>query len=336
MTPNDSDLPESLRDTLVRRPRRLRENTQLRRLVREARLTKDDLILPLFVVPGKSVRDEVGSMPGVFRESVDALAESCRKAEDLGIPGVMLFGIPETKDATGSASWQEDGIVQRAFEAVAKAAPRLLRIADLCFCEYTDHGHCGVLRPDGTLDNDATLGNLARQAVALVGAGAQVIAPSGMLDGMVAAIRGGLDGAGSSGVPILSYAAKYASAFYGPFRDAADSAPAFGDRRGYQMDPGNSDEALREVALDLEQGADVVMVKPAMPYLDVVRRVKDRFGVPTCAYQVSGEYAMIKAAARAGVLDEDRIVDESLLCIKRAGADFILTYFAREVAARLG
>jgi porphobilinogen synthase len=335
MTPEGPDLPKSVRDALVRRPRRLRENPALRRLVREARVTRDDLVLPLFVVPGTKVRDEVRSMPGVFRESVDQLAESCKKAEALGLPGVMLFGIPETKDPTGSASWRKDGIVQRALEAVARAAPGLLRIADLCFCEYTDHGHCGVLRSDGSLDNDATLGNLARQATSLAAAGAQVIAPSGMLDGMVAAIRSGLDGAGAAEVPILSYAAKYASAFYGPFRDAAGSAPAFGDRRGYQMDPANSDEAIREVALDLEQGADVVMVKPAMPYLDVLRRVKERFGVPTCAYQVSGEYAMIKAAAKAGVLDEDRIVDESLLCIKRAGADFILTYFAREVAARL-
>jgi porphobilinogen synthase len=329
------DLPKPVRRALVRRPRRLRASAPIRALVRETRVTKDDLVLPLFVVPGSNVRQEVRSMPGVFRESVDQLAESCRKAEALGLPGVMLFGIPEAKDAEGSSSWQADGIVQRALQAVAKAAPGLLRIADLCFCEYTDHGHCGVLRADGTLDNDATLGTLALQAQSLASAGAQVIAPSGMLDGMVAAIRTRLDLAGMSEVPILSYAAKYASAFYGPFRDAADSAPAFGDRRGYQMDPGNSDEALREVALDLEQGADVVMVKPAMPYLDVLRRVKERFDVPTCAYQVSGEYAMIKAAARAGVLDEDRIVDESLLCIKRAGADFILTYFAREAAARL-
>jgi porphobilinogen synthase len=248
---------------------------------------------------------------------------------------VILFGIPESKDASGSSSWGPDGVVQRALGAIAAAAPGVLRIADLCFCEYTDHGHCGVLGPDGSLDNDATLANLSRQAVSLGEAGAQVIAPSGMLDGMVAAIRSGLDGAAMSAIPILSYAAKYASAYYGPFRDAADSAPAFGDRRGYQMDPANGDEALREVALDLEQGADVVMVKPAMPYLDVLRRVKDRFQVPVAAYQVSGEYAMIKAAARAGVIDEDRIVDESLLCIKRAGADFILTYFAREVVKRI-
>jgi porphobilinogen synthase len=307
----------------------------MRRLVGETRLSTDDLVLPLFAAPGRGTREEVRSMPGVFRESPDRIAESVKEAGDLGIPAVILFGIPESKDAIGSSSWRDDGIVQRALGAAADAAPEVLRIADLCFCEYTDHGHCGVLRPDGSLDNDATLRNLARQAVSLAGAGAQVIAPSGMIDGMVAAIRAGLDAGGFADVPILSYAAKFASAYYGPFRDAADSAPAFGDRRSYQMDPANADEALREVALDVEQGADVVMVKPAMPYLDVLRRVKDRFQVPVAAYQVSGEYAMIKAAARAGVVDEDRIVDESLLCIKRAGADFILTYFARDVARRL-
>jgi porphobilinogen synthase len=335
MNPEDHDLPKSVRKALLKRPRRLREQPQLRRMVREARLSKEDLVLPLFVVPGRKVREEVASMPGVFRESVDELAESCRKAEALGIPAVILFGVPESKDATGSSSWKKGGIVQRALEAITVAAPGLLRIADLCFCEYTDHGHCGVLRGDGSLDNDATLVNLSRQAVSLGEAGAQVIAPSGMLDGMVAAIRAALDGSGMTGTPILSYAAKYASAFYGPFRDAAGSAPSFGDRRGYQMDPANGDEALREIALDLEQGADFVMVKPAMPYLDVIRRARERFDVPIAAYQVSGEYAMIKAAAKAGVLDEDRIVDETLLCIKRAGADIILTYFAREVAARL-
>jgi porphobilinogen synthase len=303
--------------------------------VRETRLSREDLVLPLFVVPGSGVREEVKSMPGVFRESVDQIAESCRKAADLGIAAVILFGIPESKDAVGASSWQRDGIVQRALQAVAKSAPGILRLVDLCFCEYTEHGHCGVLRADGSLDNDATLVNLGKQAVSLGSAGAQVIAPSGMLDGMVAAIRAALDGSRMEDLPILSYAAKFASAFYGPFRDAADSAPSFGDRRGYQMDPANGDEALREVALDLEQGADVVMVKPAMPCLDVLRRVKDAFHVPVAAYQVSGEYAMIKAAARAGSLDEDRIVDESLVCIKRAGADFILTYFAREAAARL-
>ncbi len=325
----------SLREHLVKRPRRLRGHPALRRMVSETTLTRDDLVLPLFCVPGKGVRTEVSSMPGVFRESVDSIAETCRAAQDLGIPAVILFGIPETKDAAGTASWDPNGIVQRALDAVEKAAPNVLRIVDLCFCEYTDHGHCGVLRADGSLDNDMTLPNLARQATSLAGAGAQVIAPSGMLDGMIAAIRSALDASKFSDTPILSYAAKYASGFYGPFRDAADSAPAFGDRRGYQQDPANSDESLREVALDLEQGADMVMVKPALPYLDIIRRVKDTFGAPTAAYQVSGEYAMIKAAARNGWIDHDRVVDESLLSIKRAGADFILTYFAREVAKRL-
>lgn len=326
---------ESWSKALLKRPRRLRGHPALRRMVRETNLSRDDLILPLFAVPGTGVRDEVKSMPGVYRESVDRIAETCREAEQLGIPAVILFGIPETKDAVGSSSWDAHGIVQRALEAAAKAAPGLLRIVDLCFCEYTSHGHCGVLRPDGTLDNDATLPNLGRQAVSLAEAGAQVIAPSGMLDGMIAAIRASLDDVGRTELPILSYAAKYASGFYGPFRDAADSTPQFGDRRGYQQDHGNSDEALREVALDLEQGADMVMVKPAMPYLDVLRRVKDTFGVPTAAYQVSGEYAMMKAACRNGWLDEDRVMEESLTCIKRAGADMILTYYAREMARRL-
>jgi porphobilinogen synthase len=329
------ELPESWRKALLKRPRRLRSHPALRRMVRETALSRDDLILPLFAVPGKGVRDEVKSMPGVYRESVDRIAETCREAEQLGIPAVILFGIPEEKDAIGSSSWNAQGIVQRALEAAAQAAPGLLRIVDLCFCEYTSHGHCGVLRADGSLDNDATLPNLARQAVSLAEAGAQMIAPSGMLDGMIAAIRSALDDAGRTDLPILSYAAKYASGFYGPFRDAADSTPQFGDRRGYQQDPANSDESLREVALDLEQGADLVMVKPAMPYLDVVRRVKDVFGVPTAAYQVSGEYAMLKAACRNGWLDEDRVMEESLTCIKRAGADLILTYYAREMAKRL-
>ena len=323
-------------DALRERPRRLRQHPMLRRLVRETTLTRDDLVLPLFVVPGKGARAEVSSMPGVFRESVDRAVESCKEAQDLGIPAVILFGIPEKKDETGSRAWAANGIVQRALEAIAEGAPEILRIVDLCFCEYTSHGHCGVLDESGDIDNDPTLANLARQAVSLAGAGAQVIAPSGMMDGMVAAIRVGLDEARHEKIPILSYAAKYASAFYGPFRDAADSAPAFGDRRTYQQDPANSDEALREVALDLEQGADVVMVKPAMPCLDVVRRVREEFDVPVAAYQVSGEYAMLQAAAQKGWLDLDRVMEESLVGIKRAGADFILTYFARQMARRLG
>ena len=320
---------------LVHRPRRLRKHRMMRRLVRETTLTRDDLVLPLFAVPGSGVRDEVVSMPGVFRESVDSVAESAKRAEGLGLPALILFGVPEDKDAVGSSSWEVDGIVQKSLEAVGEAAPTLLRIADLCFCEYTDHGHCGVLDAEGDVDNDATLVNLARQAVSLADAGAQVIAPSGMMDGMVGTIRSALDAAGHSSVAILSYAAKYASAFYGPFRDAADSAPTHGDRRTYQQDPANGEEALREVMLDVSEGADMVMVKPAMPCLDILRRVWQSVDVPVAAYQVSGEYAMLKAAAARGWLEEERVMEESLVAIKRAGADFILTYYAREMAARL-
>jgi porphobilinogen synthase len=248
---------------------------------------------------------------------------------------VILFGIPDKKDPVGSEAWSSGGVVQRAIKAIKKRCPELVVAADSCFCEYTDHGHCGVLDAQGDVDNDPTLENLARQAISLADAGAQVVAPSGRMDGMVGAIRGALDDEGFAGLPILSYAAKYASAFYGPFRDAADSAPSFGDRRTYQMDPANGDEALREIALDLEQGADMIMIKPGMPCLDVLARAREEFDVPLAVYQVSGEYAMIKAAAERGWLDEERIVDESLLAMKRAGADFILTYFARDVAARL-
>ena len=317
------------------RPRRLRNHPALRELVRETSLSRADLMLPLFAVEGSGQRREVSSMPGVFQESVDRLAESAKKAQDLGITSIILFGVPSTKDAMGSGSWSDQGIVQQALEAVEKAAPNILRVCDLCFCEYTDHGHCGVLTKDGDVDNDPTLANLARQAASLVDAGAQVIAPSGMMDGMVAAIRDGLDDANHSSIPILSYAVKYASAFYGPFRDVADSAPSFGDRRSYQMDPGNAIEALREAALDVAEGADMLMVKPAMPYLDILRQVKDASPVPVGAYQVSGEYAMLHAAAQNGWLDLDRTIEESLLSIRRAGADFILTYAAREMARRL-
>ncbi len=317
------------------RPRRLRSNEALRRMVRETHLSRSDLMLPLFAVEGSGVRREVGSMPGVFQESIDRLAESAKEAQDLGLTSIILFGVPDEKDALGSSSWTSSGIVQRALEAVAIAAPDILRVVDLCFCEYTDHGHCGVLTDSGDVDNDPTLANLARQAVSLGEAGAQVIAPSGMMDGMVGAIREGLDDAGQTDLPILSYAVKYASAFYGPFRDVADSTPSFGDRRTYQMDPGNSVEALREAALDVAEGADMLMVKPAMPYLDILRQVKDASPVPVGAYQVSGEYAMLHAAARNGWLDLDRTIEESLLSIRRAGADFILTYAAREMARRL-
>ena len=316
------------------RMRRLRKHPGLRRMVRETTLSPANLVYPLFAVPGTNVDRPVASMPGVSQRSVGKLAEEAARAFDLGVPAVMLFGVPEHKNADGSSSWQDDGIVQRALDAVGPSVPGLLKIVDLCFCEYTDHGHCGVM--DGTeLDNDATLENLKLQAVSLAEAGADVIAPSGMIDGMVAAIREALDDAGFPELPILSYAAKYASAYYGPFRDAAESAPAFGDRRTHQMDPSNSDEALREVEQDLDEGADMVMVKPALPYLDVVRRVKDRFGVPTAAYQVSGEYSMIQAAGANGWIDRDRVMMESLVAIRRAGADFILTYFACDAAALL-
>jgi porphobilinogen synthase len=313
------------------RPRRLRRTEALRRLVRETRVTVEQLVQPLFVVPGRGVERPVPSMPGVAQLSVDRTAEECRRLADLGVPAVILFGVPEAKDARGSGATAGDGIVPRALEAIRAAAPGLVRITDVCLCEYTDHGHCGVLR-DGEVDNDPTLAVLAEEALAHARAGADVVAPSDMMDGRVGAIRRALDGAGFAEVPILSYAAKYASGLYGPFRDAADSTPAFGDRRGYQMDPANVEEALREVALDVAEGADVVMVKPALPYLDVIRRVKERFGWPVAAYQVSGEYAMVKAAAAQGWIDERRVVEETLTAIRRAGADLIVTYFARDVA----
>ncbi|MBK7642597.1 MAG: porphobilinogen synthase [Planctomycetes bacterium] len=331
------EVPPLPPEYLVRRPRRTRSHPALRRLVRENTLTRDDLILPLFVVEGSNVYQEVSSMQGVYRESLDRLAETAKRAEQLGVPALILFGVPprDQKDAEGRISWAPDGIVQRALEVVERSAPSLLRIVDLCFCEYTDHGHCGVLTPDGHLDNDATLPNLELQAISLADAGAQVIAPSGMLDGGVAAIRNALDEVGHAEVSILAYAVKYASGFYGPFRDAADSAPAFGDRSTYQMDPANAEEALREARMDIEQGADILMVKPALPYLDILQRLKRTFDVPLAAYQVSGEYAMIKAAGQKGWIDEERVMLESLLSIKRAGANMILTYYAREVAKLL-
>jgi porphobilinogen synthase len=314
----------------VQRPRRLRQSELLRDLVRETRLSAKSLIYPLFVCPGSDVRQEVASMPGVFQQSVERIVEDCREVESLGIPGVILFGLPESKDPRGASSLAQSGIVQRAIEGIREADLNLLVVTDVCLCEYTDHGHCGVME-NGEVANDATLEILADQALSHARAGADIVAPSDMMDGRVAAIRQKLDSNGFSNLPILSYAAKYCSGFYGPFREAADSTPQIGDRRSYQMDPGNAREALREVALDLEEGADMVMVKPALSYLDVVRQVKDEFRVPVAAYNVSGEYSMVKAAARNGWLDEKRVVLEILTGIRRAGADFILTYHAKDV-----
>lgn len=316
------------------RLRRLRRSEPLRRLVRETRLTRDDLVLPLFAVEGRGVREPVASMPGVERLSPDLIGEECKRVADLGLPAVILFGIPAVKDARGSGADDPGGIVQRAVEAARRAAPGLCIITDVCLCEYTDHGHCGMLE-DEAVANDPTLERLAATAVSHARAGADVVAPSDMMDGRVAAIRRALDAAGFAETPILAYAAKYASAFYGPFREAAESTPTFGDRRGYQMDPPNRREALREMELDLAEGADVLMVKPALPYLDVLAEARRRFDVPLAAYHVSGEYAMLMAAAANGWLDGPRAMLETLVAIKRAGADFILTYAARDLAARL-
>jgi len=319
----------------VHRMRRLRRVPALRRLVRETQLSADDLVWPMFVRPGKGLRKDIPAMPGQYQLSPDTLLEQCQMASELGIPAVLLFGIPESKDPIGSRSWADDGIVQQAVRQIKASCPDLLVITDVCLCEYTDHGHCGVLRERGgttEVDNDATLECLAKQAVSHARAGADIVVPSDMMDGRVGAIRRALDEAGFEHVAIMSYAAKYASAYYGPFRQAAESAPRFGDRRGYQMDPPNGNEALREVALDLEEGADIVMVKPAVNYLDIIWRVKERFAVPVAAYHVSGEYAMIKAAAANGWLDEKACAIETTLAIKRAGADIILTYFAPQLA----
>jgi porphobilinogen synthase len=318
----------------VNRPRRLRRTEALRRLVRETVLLPSQLVAPLFVCHGTGVRRAIASMPGHAQLSVDEAVREAEALARLGVGGVILFGLPRKKDPEGREAYDPEGIVPQALRALGKAVPGLLLWADVCMCEYTDHGHCGVLS-GAEVDNDRTLPLLARAAVAYAEAGADIVAPSDMMDGRVGAIRRALDGAGRSGTVIVSYAAKYASAFYGPFREAAESAPQFGDRRGYQMDPANADEALREVALDLDEGADVVMVKPALPYLDVIRRVKDRFGVPVAAYNVSGEFAMIKAAGQLGWMDAERAALESLIAIRRAGADVILTYFAGELAPRL-
>ena len=315
----------------AQRPRRLRRNELLRGLVRETRLSAAGFVYPLFVCPGANVRNEVGSMPGVFQQSADQIVEECREIEQLGIPAVILFGLPESKDPRGSSSLAAEGPVQRATAAIRRANLKLLVITDVCLCEYTDHGHCGVME-NGEVANDATLKILAEQAVSHARAGADIVAPSDMMDGRVGAIRDSLDEHKFESVAILSYAAKYCSGFYGPFREAAQSAPQFGDRRSYQMDPANAREALKEVALDLEEGADMVMVKPAIPYLDIVRRVREMTTVPVGAYNVSGEYAMVKAAAQKGWIEEQRVVLEILTSIQRAGADFILTYHAKDAA----
>jgi porphobilinogen synthase len=316
------------------RMRRLRRTEALRRLARETRLSRDDLVLPLFAVEGRGVREPVTSMPGVLRFSVDQLADEAKEVADLGIPAVILFGVPSAKDARGSGADARDGIAQRAVEAVRRAAPELCVVTDVCLCEYTDHGHCGLVE-DGEVRNDPSLERLAAAAVSHARAGAHVVAPSDMMDGRVGAIRAALDAAGFEDVAILAYAAKYASAYYGPFREAAESAPAFGDRRGYQMDPANRREALREMRLDLEEGADVLMVKPALPCLDVLADARRELDAPLAAYHVSGEYAMIHAAAQRGWLDGPRAMEEALVAIKRAGADWILTYAAKDLARAL-
>jgi len=318
----------------IYRPRRLRRSERLRDLVRETTLSPSNLIYPLFVVPGKDRALAISSMPGIAQLSVDRVVKECQEVASLGLPAVILFGIPEHKDSTGSEAYQDSGVVQEAIRAVKEKVPNLLVITDVCLCEYTDHGHCGLIK-DGDVDNDSTLEMLAKEALSHAKAGADIVAPSDMMDGRVGAIRKILDDNGFQQVAIMAYAAKYASAFYGPFREAAESTPQFGDRRSYQMDPGNSDEALREVELDIREGADIVMVKPAMAYLDIVYRVKQKFGYPVAAYNVSGEYSMIKAAGKNGWIDEKRIMMEVLLSIKRAGADMILTYFAKDVAREL-
>lgn len=315
----------------TKRLRRLRYNPIVRNMVRETQLSKDDLIYPLFVVPGTKVKNEVRSMPNVYQMSIDVLVEECKEVEQLGIPAVILFGIPEHKDEMGSEAYNPDGIIQRAVRAIKKEVKNLLVITDVCMCEYTSHGHCGILNGEKIL-NDETVELLAKEALTHVQAGADIVAPSDMMDGRVAAIRKILDENGFIEIPILSYAVKYASGFYGPFRDAAESAPAFGDRRSHQMDIANALEALREAETDIEEGADIIMVKPAGAYLDIIWRVKEKFGMPTAAYQVSGEYSMIKAASKLGWIDEERVMMESLIAIKRAGADMILTYFAKDVA----
>ncbi|MCX8045217.1 MAG: porphobilinogen synthase [Desulfobacterota bacterium] len=320
----------------TQRLRRLRANTALRNLVRETRLSVEHFIYPLFITFGRQKKIPISSMPGVYQVSVDMLRQEVSEIYRLGIPGVLLFGIPEHKDARGSGAYAPDGVVQTAVQEIKSAYPDLLVITDVCLCEYTDHGHCGIVEQDGSINNDATLELLSRQALSHVHAGCDMVAPSDMMDGRIGYIRKALDAEGFVMTPIMAYAAKFASSFYGPFREAAHSAPAFGDRKTYQMDPANAREALREVRLDIEEGADIVMVKPALAYLDVLRAVKDTFGYPTAAYNVSGEYAMLKAAAQMGWLDEQTAMMEMLTSIKRAGADMIITYFAKDAAMAIG
>jgi porphobilinogen synthase len=317
------------------RPRRLRKTAVLRRMVRETELSTGDFIFPMFVVPGSGVKKEIGAMPGIFQLSKDELVKEALEVNDLGVPAVILFGIPEQKDDVGTEAYRADGVVQQAIEALKKARPELVVITDVCLCEYTSHGHCGIIE-NGDVVNDATVDVLAREALSHARAGADMVAPSDMMDGRVSAIRETLDEHDFTNVPIMAYAAKYASAFFGPFREAAESTPQFGDRRSYQMDPANSVEALREVRLDVEEGADIVMVKPALPYLDIISMVRAEFDLPVAAYNVSGEYSMVKAAAAKGWIDGERVMMESLISIKRAGAKMILTYFAKEAAALLG
>lgn len=314
--------------------RRLRQNPIIRNMVRETELTKNDLIYPLFVCPGENIKNPVSSMPGVYQMSIDVLLKECEELVEMGIPGIILFGIPAMKDERGSEAYEENGIIQKAIRAIKEQTKDLLVIGDVCLCEYTDHGHCGIIHGEEII-NDETIYLLARTALSQVEAGADMVAPSDMMDGRVAAIRRLLDSKKYKNIPIMSYAAKYASAYYGPFRDAAEGAPKFGDRKSHQMDYGNSDEAMREVEQDIAEGADIIMVKPAGAYLDIINRVKTEFNTPIAAYQVSGEYSMIKAAAEKGWLDEEKIMIESLTAIKRAGADMILTYFAKDLARLL-
>jgi porphobilinogen synthase len=317
------------------RPRRLRKNENLRRMIRETKLSVDNLIYPLFVLPGTKVKNPIASMPGQFQMSVDYIVREAARMKELGIPAVLLFGIPEKKDEIASGALAKDGVIQRAVREIKNRVPEILVITDVCLCEYTSHGHCGMIEK-GEVVNDMTLEVLGEQAVSHAKAGADMVAPSAMMDGQVGAIREGLDEAGFEAVPIMAYSAKYASCFYGPFREAAESAPAFGDRRAYQMDPANSDEAMREISLDVQEGADIIMVKPALPYLDVIRRAREEFDLPLAAYNVSGEFAMIKAAAQMGWIEGERAMMESLTAIRRAGADMIITYFAPETAELLG